>query len=73
MKNKLKRNNLTKFDYVARRLGVFGLFLIIGFLAFSLPVSNLLTKNNETLIREIQHLDNDDIEITVNNTVEEGK
>ena len=59
MKNKLVKRNMTKFDYRARKLGIFGAILAVLSLAVILPISANISSNNVALTNEIQGITND--------------
>lgn len=58
MKDKLVKTNMTKFDYRAKKLGFFGLVLVVLTFAITLPVASSLVDANNTLTREIVVLEN---------------
>ncbi len=53
MRDKIVKTNKTYFDFVARRLGIIGIVLIVMTLALGLPLVNNLNKENSTLIDNI--------------------
>lgn len=53
VKNKLVKNNMTKFDYRARRLGIIGMILMVVTLSVGIPVASSLSNLNNTLTRDI--------------------
>jgi hypothetical protein len=56
MKDKLVKKNMTKFDYVAKRLGIFGVCLLILSMAVVLPISANISSTNKNISVEIQEL-----------------
>lgn len=71
MKNKIEKTNKTKFDYVARALGVFG-FVIIDAVSLigGITLSNM-NAENRTLIAQIDKSENDiPYKVNRNNTSE---
>lgn len=59
MKNKLVKANKTKFDYRARKLGIFGLFLMIITLSVAVPVASSLSNVNKSLVQDITVMENE--------------
>lgn len=59
MKNKLVKRNMTKFDYKARKLGLFGLIVIGITLSVGLPVAKSLSDLNMNLNNEIKAIQNE--------------
>lgn len=53
MKNKIEKNNLTKFDYTARKLGIVGICLITLSIAFGGALINNLNKQNVVLMNAL--------------------
>ena len=72
MKNKIEKTNKTKFDYVARTLGVLG-FVIIAAVSLigGITISNINTEN-KTLIAQINKSENEiPYKVNRNNVSEE--
>lgn len=55
MKNKLVKNNVTKFDRTARKLGILGIIFIVSALAFGIPMIVNLNHQNDILTREVNN------------------
>ena len=53
MKNKLVKTNMTKFDYRARKLGIFGVILLGISLTVALPIATSLSNYNKQLTQDI--------------------
>ena len=58
MKDKLVKNNITKFDRKARKFGILGSFIIASTLAFGIPMIVSLDNQNDLLTKEVNN-DND--------------
>ena len=56
MKNKLKKNQRTKFDYTMRKLGVLSLLLFVVSFGVLLPLSQNIQKENIALNQNIDLL-----------------
>lgn len=54
MKNKLVKTNMTRFDYLARRLGIIGFVLFVMCFSVALPIATNLINSNKVLYNEIQ-------------------
>ena len=59
MKNKLVKANKTKFDYRARKFGIFGLFLMVITLSVAVPVASSLSNVNKSLVQDITVMENE--------------
>ncbi len=73
MKNKLKKANMTKFDYKARKLGFLGAILVVLSLAVILPISATINSDNVKLKNEIRTLNKDHGEFDDSSIVIESK
>ena len=59
MKNKITKANMTKFDYKARKLGLFGVIIVVLSLAVVLPIAGSVSSKNGNIQTEIQQLRED--------------
>ena len=58
MKNVIRKKNKTKFDYIARNIGILSLSLVILTMCFILPSSKSLRSQNLALEKENTNLTN---------------
>ena len=65
--NKITKTNMTKFDYISRKLGFIGIVIIAVALLVGLPLIQTITKSNELLVQEIREVNN------VNRELDESK
>lgn len=54
--NKMVKYNMTRFDYVSRKLGILGLIIIAVALLLGLPLLKTLTDSNQVLVQEIREV-----------------
>lgn len=54
MKDKIILKNKTHFDFLARKLGVIGVILIVLSFALGIPLINVLNTHNTQLVNDIQ-------------------
>ncbi len=63
MKDKTKKFHKTAKDYKARRLGILGGFLAAAGLGIFIPLMNEYAKENIVLTRQIEVLNNNDVQV----------
>ena len=63
MENKIKKVNMTKFDYTARKLGIVGICILTLTFAFGGTILFNLVKENQTLVNALADTHKEDAKV----------